>query len=79
MALPAKNPDLGFKPGDHVCTFCDGGGNYLGDTVVDFVAKGLRSGGKCIRSLDAPSPARGRLIIRHPCCIPNRQFPGEPL
>ncbi len=77
MALPAKNPDLGFKPGDHVRAFCDGSGNYLDDTAVDFVAKGLRSGSKCSRSLDTPSSVQGRLIIQRPCYIPNQQFPGE--
>lgn len=50
MALPARNPDLGFQPGDHVCAFYNGGGSYLDDLVVDFVSEGLRAGNTTRRS-----------------------------
>ena len=61
MALPAQNPDLGFQPGDHICAFYNGGGNYLDDIVVDFVFKGLGAGNKCICFIDTPSSVQARI------------------
>jgi MEDS: MEthanogen/methylotroph, DcmR Sensory domain len=60
-AVPTPNIDLGFKPGDHVCAFYNGGASYLDDVVVDFVSKGLRGGDKCICFVDRPSSVRERI------------------
>lgn len=62
MTIPAaRNPDLGFQPGDHVCAFYNGGGNHLDDIVVDFVSEGLGAGNKCICFIDAPAPVQARI------------------
>jgi MEDS: MEthanogen/methylotroph, DcmR Sensory domain len=62
MTIPAaRNPDLGFQPGDHVCAFYNGGGNRLDDIVVDFVSEGLRAGNKCICFIDARTPVQARI------------------
>lgn len=61
MARPAQDPDLGFKPGDHVCAFYNGGTSHLDDIVVDFVSRGLHAGNKCICFLDAPSAVQARV------------------
>lgn len=62
MTLPplAGSPDLGFKVGDHICAFYNGG-NALDDIVVDFLSKGLAAGNKCICFMDSPSPVRDRV------------------
>ena len=63
MSLPlrADSPGLGFQPGDHICAFYNGGGNFLDDIVVDFVSKGLQAGNKCICFMDTPSSVRDRI------------------
>lgn len=65
MSLPllADSPSLGFQPGDHICAFYNGGGNFLDDIVVDFVSKGLQAGNKCIGFIDTPSPVRDRIPV----------------
>jgi hypothetical protein len=59
--LLADRPDLDFQPGDHICAFYNGGGNFLDNIVVDFVSKGLQAGNKCICFIDSPSSVRDRI------------------
>jgi hypothetical protein len=54
-------PELGFRLGDHVCAFYNGGGDFLNDIVSDFVSKGLQAGNKCICFIDTPSSVRDRI------------------
>jgi hypothetical protein len=54
-------PELGFQVGDHVCAFYNGGGSSLDDIVVDYLAKGLRAGDKCVCFIDSPSSVRDRI------------------
>lgn len=61
MALPERYADLGFKPGDHVCAFYNGGGSQLDDLVVDFVSEGLRAGNKCICFIDTAASVQPRI------------------
>ena len=37
MTQAADHPDLDVKLGDHVCAFCNGGADSLGDIVVDHI------------------------------------------
>jgi len=53
--------ELGFKVGDHVCAFYNGGGNSVDDIVVDYVSKGLRAGNKCVCFIDTASSVRDRI------------------
>ena len=54
-------PELGFRVGDHVCAFYDGGGNSLDDIVVDYVCKALQAGNKCVCMIDTASSVRDRI------------------
>jgi hypothetical protein len=54
-------PELGFRAGDHVCAFYNGGGNSLDDIVVDYVCKGLQAGNKCVCLIDTASSVRDRI------------------
>ena len=54
-------PELGFRVGDHVCAFYDGGGNSLDDIVVDYVLKGLQAEDKCDCFTDRASSVRDRI------------------
>ena len=62
MSLHAPDiPELGFRVGDHVCAFYDGGGNSLDDIVVDYLRKGLQAGNKCVCMIDTASSVRDRI------------------
>jgi hypothetical protein len=62
MSLRASDiADLGFKPGDHVCAFYNGGGNAHDDIVVNYVRKGLQAGNKCVCFIDTASSVRDRI------------------
>jgi len=54
-------PELGFRAGDHVCAFYNGGGSSLNDIVVDYVCKGLQAGNKCVCLIDTASSVRDRI------------------
>ncbi len=59
--MPVRNPDLDFKPGDHVCAFYSGGQSQRDDIVVDFISPGLLAGDKCICFIDGPESVAARV------------------
>src|SRR5689334_22459745 len=59
--MSAQNPDLGFRPGDHVCAFYNGSRNVLDDIVVDYVTKGLQAGDKVFCMVDEPATVHSRV------------------
>src|SRR5260370_32578613 len=62
MSLHAPDiPEFGFRVGDHVCAFYNGGGNSLDDIIVDYVCKGLQAGNKCVCMIDTASSVRDRI------------------
>ena len=62
MTIPAaRDPALGFVPGDHVCAFYSGSKNVLEDIVVDYITKGLEAGDKVFCMVDEPSAVHGRV------------------
>lgn len=62
MSLHARDiPEFGFRVGDHVCAFYNGGGNSLDDIIVDYVCKGLQAGNKCVCMIDTASSVRDRI------------------
>ena len=62
MSLRAADiPELGFRVGDHVCAFYNGGSNSLDDIVVNYVSKGLQAGNKCVCMIDTASSVRDRI------------------
>ena len=62
MSLHAPDiPELGFRVGDHICAFYNGGGNSLDDIIVDYVCKGLQAGDKCVCMIETASSVRDRI------------------
>ena len=62
MSLHAPDiPELGFRVGDHVCAFYNGGGNSLDDIIVDYACKGLQAGDKCVCMIETASSVRDRI------------------
>jgi MEDS: MEthanogen/methylotroph, DcmR Sensory domain len=62
MAIPAaRDPALGFAPGDHVCAFYSGSRNLLDDIVVDYITRGLEAGHKVFCMVDEPSAVHGKI------------------
>jgi len=65
MTAPAaRDPGLGFVPGDHVCAFYSSSRNVLDDIVVDYIAEGLQAGNKVFAMVDQPSSVHGRVPPR---------------
>jgi hypothetical protein len=62
MTIPAaREPSLGFVPGDHVCAFYNSSRSILDDIVVDYVTKGLQEGNRVFCMVDQPSAVQGRV------------------
>ena len=62
MSLHAPDiPELGFRVGDHICAFYNGGSNSLDEIIVDYVCKGLQAGDKCVCMIDTAWSVRDRI------------------
>jgi len=61
MVQTAAIPDLEYQPGDHVCAFYNGSDGQLHDIVAEFVARGLRTEGKCVCFIDTPASILERI------------------